>query len=192
MSDEFTGIFDNLTPGDFDRETSAIDTSVLDTGTLGDTFNTWLQPLIDITWQKALQDDHLDAFAVLASDNTQRIFSSDADETVDHWAARLHREAVNMQATWFFLAMTSPARSFQDGDDVAHISPTTEQIEAALDAGVLDLAVCWVAVRDDSAGSEKLAGMIRLNEMGLPLDMVRGEFTADNPFAGVLGGDRAV
>lgn len=110
--DQIQDFFDNLDPNDFARETSAIDETQLPQKQAGaaafvlfvdanikgvmDDFN---EQTPQVPWQ---------AVAVLQSSDVRRIFTPDDDETNSMFMSRLHREAQQLGAQWFFLAMVGP------------------------------------------------------------------------------------
>jgi hypothetical protein len=191
--DDISKAFDTLTPEDLIRDTSAIDISTLDEPAIGSTaWESWVTDLVLIA-QKRAREGNFWAFAQLGSALERRIFVADGDETPEMWSARLHREAVQSKATWFFLSMLAPARSYnEDGEVPDHIEPTAEEINRAIDDGELEIGVCWLAQRADEQGSSQRAGIITLDESGRPLDQTEGLLTEDNTFYHVLDRDHAV
>jgi len=186
--DDIERLFADITPEDFHRDTSAI--GDLRLGPPHDElFDRFVDDLVFLAKERASKDGEFNPFAVLRSEDRQRVFLADGDETPDAWAARLHREASAMQAVWFYVALLSPGRVYE-GDRPDTIERTEQAIDAALDDGRLSLGLAWLAARID--GTTR-AGLIDIMADGKPGDCTEGALDADdNPFVTVLGGDRAL
>lgn len=184
--DAIERLFADITPEHFHRETSAIDDASVHLDACS--FDEFVNQLVSITFRRASEKIEFSPFAVLRNDARQRIFLADGDETPDAWAKRLHREATDMDASWFFVALLSPGRTYE-GDRPEDIPRTDADIDAALDDGRLKIALAWLAVGDDG----DRAGLISLDDKGMPGECTEGEIDGEgNPFMQVLGGDRAV
>lgn len=189
--DDITKAFADITPEDFLRETSAIDELKVSNQQNKAQFDEFVDGLVELTQHRAT-DSEFNPFAVLGSPIRRRIFLADGDETPDQWAARLRREANMMQATWFYVALLSPSRTY-DKERPTSIDRSEEAINHALDAGLLDIGLCWLALRVDAQGSSNRAGVFYMDKSGQPSSSVEGEIDdEDNPFTNVLGGTRAL
>jgi hypothetical protein len=189
--DAIERFFNEITPEHFFRDTSAIGDLRMGTPS-ADQFDRFVTDLVFLTNERASKDGEFNPFAVLRSAERQRIFLADADETPDAWAARLHREATDMNAVWFYVALLSPGRVYE-GDQPESIERTEDAIDAALDDGRLSLGLAWLAVRRDTDGEANRAGLIALDQDGKPGENTEGVLDPDgNPFAHVLEGDRAL
>jgi len=128
------------------------------------------------------------SISVLHEKTKQRMFVPDYDETIRNFVDRLFREASQLQPTWAFSAIVAPHAVYDgDGDPPAVDMNDTEQIKAALDAGVLEIGIFWFSERNDEQGRSELSGVIEFNEGGLPLiDVDAGVDDEYNPFFGIL------
>lgn len=187
--DKISQAFAKITPEDFYRDTSAIHQRVLDEPLTGEElFQQFVDELIVLGMQRVFDDHNLGAFAVLASAEQQRIFLADDDETPDQWAARLRREAEQIDAGWLFVGLVAAARHYTGAVNPKPIERTVEAIEDALDVGGLTLSLCWSAFRSEDDGASALAGMVAINPDGTPGERTDG-LVSDvdpNPFALIL------
>ena len=144
----------------------------------------WTKNLVDSCIEDLPNDFH--AFAVLHNNQAQRYFQPDDDETAFDFARRLNREAINMEATWFFSAMMVPGRTYDEGDEPPPIdADDRDSLIEALNEGDLKMGVCWFS-RGRCNPTVEEAGMITyLEEDGY--DCVTGAIDAEhNPFDEVL------
>lgn len=193
MSDDME-YFADVTVEDFLRMTSAIcDTSLSqdDRAELDKrgAFTRFVQGmLVSAQTVAGILPNNFPAFAVLVSADRRRYFRPDDDETAKHWAERLQREARAMNATHMFVAMCAPARVYQPGAPVVPINPNDpQQLQAALQAGTIQLSICWFAERRDDHKRTKRGGVISLDAAGAPTDVVEGDIdNTKNPFAQVM------
>lgn len=152
MSDkQISEFFDNLDPSDFARATSAVDTEKLaapqrgaaafvrfvDANVKG-TMEGFNAQTPQVPWQST---------AVLQCSDERRIFTPDDDETNNMFIKRLHREAKQMEAEWFFIAMLGPV-AIVSGDN-------EEEVEA----------VMWYAEARESSFRHTRQGMISVDGM---------------------------
>lgn len=105
MSDELTGIFDSLTPGDFDRLTSNVHEWRLRKRHQQRTFKQWVNDnLLHVHTAFDSNDGDMNPFAVLENEDWGRLFVPDDDESLGDFIDRLHMEAVGLGAQRFFIA----------------------------------------------------------------------------------------
>lgn len=116
MSDELTGIFDHLTPDDFNLQTTAVD-EMARTNIGIDQFNAFVdEQLRSIRLGWSIGDGYFCPVAVLANEGVQRVFAPDDEETLGDFVNRLHRESDQMRATWLFFALQTTVATYQHED----------------------------------------------------------------------------
>lgn len=122
MSDkEIARFFDNLKPEDFERETSAVETTTIDPPQRGAAaFRRWVDALLASVRESfdTRQFKEWDPAAVLQAPDQRRTFEADDDETNEMFMWRLHREAEKIDAQWFFIATVGPIGVWTDLDDM--------------------------------------------------------------------------
>jgi hypothetical protein len=189
-------VFDHLTPEDFARDTSARESQVkpgviqnlgLNTGPIGyDLFvELWLQKCRDL----AETDDDFTPFAVLSNAMIERYFEGEDDEVPADFARSLQREARQMNASWFFVAMVAPARAvYRDEETPKQIGGDLGEIQAALMSGDLDLCVCWTTTSAELGGQRRSrAGIMYLDDEGRIGQEIEAPLNPDtDPFNEVL------
>lgn len=182
MTDEFTGIFDDLNPDDFTRATSAI-AEMPRTETFADFVDDQLRA---VRFAFASASGQIDPLATLASRSTERVFSADDDESLGQYVQRLRREAQGIQAEWLFIFKKTIVGTFARGDE-STASDSAEAMQEALNDGTTMEAVYWYA--EDHSGSEpaRRHGFLTIvgNHLG---DMIEGDAEQTvNLFNGILG-----
>lgn len=154
---EYDGVFDDLNPDDFARDTSAraevsrlngfdafVDEQIRAVRTAWIASETWMQPI-----------------ALIANHEAQRIFIPDDDESLRQFVDRMHREAVAMGAIWTFVARRAMVASFGDtteDHDVDLDDPDTW--ERAVAEGLVVLGVQWYAERREGGDRQQRHGQI--------------------------------
>lgn len=182
---EYAGVFDDLTPEDFTRETSAraevprisgfdafVDEQLRAVRTAWIASETWMQPL-----------------ALIANHEKQRIFIPDDDESLRQFVARMHREAVEMGAVWTFVARRAMVVTFgvDDGTFDRDLDDP-ESIEQAIAQGILRLGVQWYAERREGNESQRRHGQFQ-DEDGTLGALIEGAPLQKVPlFPEILGG----
>jgi hypothetical protein len=190
--DDISAAFENISVEDFLRESSAKTVTHLDpdehAAAVGiDNFNHFtnahIQSCVD-----ALNESEFTAFSVLHNAKEERYFQPDDDETAYHFATRLKREAATMCATWVFIALVTPGRTYdqEDEDLIEPIDPDNrKQVNDLIESGVLQVSVCWYSDYNENGERHRRSGMINLDN---PAEQVEGDIDAEhNPFHDVLG-----
>jgi len=165
FDDDFTGIFDNLTPEMFSMETSAVDET--EGNFRGVTaFNASVdERLRGIRAAFASSFGQINPIAVLSNAERQRVFVPEQDENLGMFLERLKREAVMMGAHWFFLAKKNVFSVWYDeagsegSADVA--SPEAEQI-AAERGSEPEVGILWYAERREGTEIHHRHGVLQI------------------------------
>lgn len=160
MTDEFEGIFDDLSPEDFNRESSA---RSIKTVKKPKSFDDFVQHWLDAT-RLAFHaaDGRMDPTAVMMDSNSRRIiFSPDDDETLGQYIDRLQREARTLGATWFFTTVLTQGGTYQT--DEGRIIGDPEALEEAREQDALKPCIYWYAERRDGANDEIRHGIIGID-----------------------------
>jgi hypothetical protein len=115
--DELTGIFDGLTPADFDVDTTAI-ASMAGCYAGAEVLDGFVEHQLNaVRLAFAMSDGWLFTTAVLAGHEGLRTFVADDDETLHDFVARIRGEAARMRAHWCFMAtQTVMGPGGEDGD----------------------------------------------------------------------------
>lgn len=121
FSDDISALFDDVKPEDFFRATSAVASEeYLDVINGKVEFEAFVAKNIENSRLTYDDDpDEFDPVAVLHCPSGTRVFLPDEDETNEMYMSRLQREAVEFEATWFFIAMVCPAAVCTDRDEAA-------------------------------------------------------------------------
>lgn len=193
MTDHISEAFATITIEDFLRSTSAIKVVDYDQEAMvqySNGENNW-RHWTDMLVESCIDDlpDDFQAFAVLHNDTSQRFFQPDDDETAFDFAKRLNREALDMEASWFFSAMMVPGRTYDEDATPPPIDPDNrDDLIQALDEGILQMGVCWFS-RGYCRPMVEEAGMLRYDHTTDSVDHVRGAIEPEhNPFHNVLDG----
>ena len=148
--------FENLDPSDFARDTSAVETESLGGNQSGaSAFVRFVDAMIKGTMEgfNAQTTGELwQPTAVLQRSDTRRFFLPDDDETNQMFIQRLHREAEQMSAQWFFIATIGPVAVYRDIDEMVD------------DDGSHDIeAIMWYAESRESDFRHIRQGMISID-----------------------------
>lgn len=165
-NDDFTGIFDHLSPDDFNLETSAVDENP---GVYRGphAFSTFVdQQLRAVRLAFAAADGEINPVAVLVSPTVERVFAPDDDETLGQYLDRLSNEARTVGATWFFISKKTVAGVFSSNEHPDVNSP--EAMQAAIDEGTAKLNVLWYAERREGDERHHRHGLLEIvgNKLG--------------------------
>lgn len=196
--DEIERLFQNLSPDDFARDTSAVETVDIPDRARSLGLNR-SDAGFEMFIQGHLTECRVDAWedssdftprAILANSDVQRKFHGEDDESPGDWGRRLRREATAMQAHWMFVALVSPARAVLPGQsDPPPLDPDDiAAVHQALEDGSLGFGVCWTAASITSGTLEYRGGIIYLADDGKPGDEVEGAMDPDmeDPFCEIL------
>lgn len=155
MNDEFDGIFDHLTPEDFNVETTAVETSNHDHPCDEAAFDRFVTAQVSgFKIGYLMAEGGVQPIAVLVSPTIERLFTADDDETLAAWVARLNREATMMGAIWTFIAKKTMVGVVNPADQQEPPSVNDPaSVQKAMDAGALTSGVVWYAERRE--GSER-------------------------------------
>ncbi len=148
MTDKIERLFENVTVDDFLPSTTAVEVKTLPKPTLGpDVF----AEFVDTSRQAALaewerrSDGHADPIAMLQSARERRIFLAEDHETNQDFWDRLHREAVQMEASWLSMVMVSAAGALEDTQRQAFNYKDDAGIDRAVEQGLMrEALVSWV------------------------------------------------
>lgn len=162
--DEYTGIFDNISPADFIlTKTTAIFETPRTTQPV-DAFSSFVEEQKrTLTTAFMASEGHLQPIAVLANSDTQRVFTPDDEENVAEFIKRLNREARQMAAVWTFYAQTTLVRSQQvDPDsDAVNIDPNDpDDVALAMEKGELVPGVFWYSERREGDEQHRRQGVM--------------------------------
>jgi hypothetical protein len=168
--DEFTGIFDELTPEDFVRETSArITTHLPGSPNCGpEEFAKFVEHNIGVVRASSLASGGKDInpVAVLANASTQWIFAPTEEENMGEYIARLNHEAEQLAATWVFISRQTMVSARPGSEDMPDTSDE-ETIKEALAEGRLQSGVIFYAQRHEGDEWEHRHGMMYVEGDGL-------------------------
>lgn len=186
---EFEGIFDDLTPDDFARETSAR-SEVPRTNKGADAFNQFVEEqlrAVRTAW--ITSETWMQPLAVVANHEKQRIFIPDDDETLGQFVQRMHREAVAMGAIWTFVAKRSMVANLGEAlpveRDIDANDP--EAFRRAEAEGLVQLGVIWYAERREGVQRQHRLGQMQDMD-GTLGELFEGAPNQDIPlFAEILG-----
>jgi hypothetical protein len=108
---DLSALFADLTPADFFRETSAVDSDDYDVVLSGEQdFDKFVIRHIQRTRLNFDEDaESFQPVAVLSTFTAARVFTPDEDETNEMYMSRLNREAAAFEAMWFAVSMVAPA-----------------------------------------------------------------------------------
>lgn len=152
---EIQDFFDSLNPSDFDRETSAVATELLAAKQSGAAaFVRFVDAMISSTMESfnaQTPQEPWQATAVLQVSDTRRFFVPDDDETNQMFINRLHREALELRARWFFITMLGPVAFYRSVDELA--DDDDHEIQA----------VMWYAEANEPGFKHLRQGMISID-----------------------------
>ncbi len=156
MTDDITGIFDDLSPEDFKSTTTAF-TEISRTNVGLDAFNAFVDEqlrAVQISYATAKGD--MAPVAVLANDSIQRLYVPSDEETLQNYLDRLSEEAKQMGATWFFISRPTQVGSHLVGSDEVHDATTAETIQEAKEQGALQRGLFWYADRREDERQKRM------------------------------------
>lgn len=196
--DHIESAFAGVTVEDFLRDTSAVWTQrfadlqphdrrrVRPTGEQN--FNEWVEVMLEVTREAAASPLGFHPIAMIHSQEQQRRFAPDEDDTVPSFAQRLGRESRAMNGTWLFVAVESQGRVYpvdEEPPPPVDASDVTE-IQHALDAGTLQAGICWVASIREPGVSADRGGIMYLGSEGVTGEDEGELDTSTNVFQAVL------
>jgi hypothetical protein len=154
---EYEGIFDDLTPQDFARDTSARIRAPRTNEF--DAFVDEQIRAVRMAW--IASETYMNPLALVANHDEQLVFIPDDDETLREFVARMHREAVKMGAIWTFVAQRCMVTSLghDDGSYDGDLDDP-EVIEKAMADGTLVLGVQWYAERREGGERQQRHGQL--------------------------------
>lgn len=150
MSDnefELDGIFDDLAPEDFLRETSAYLTRNFDTPVRGQVaFEAFITEQLDATAMAYVSAEGLmNPIAVLHRPDARRFFTPEDDETLGHYLHRIQREAEQFGASWCFIALVTQGGVYESTDDDERAVDDPSVLADAKEQDALHESICWYA-----------------------------------------------
>lgn len=147
--DEYTGIFDDLTPDDFLLATSAVGGGEItrNTAPAFDEFVDEQLRMIATAWIAA--ETWIQPLAVIADHSKQRMFVPEEDETLGQFVDRVHREAKAMGAIWTFVSKRTQVASIMSAENFDVENASQEAWDEAQAAGKVRLGLVWYAERVD-------------------------------------------
>lgn len=164
---EYAGVFDDATMADFTRETSA-KTEVLRKNMGHEAFTAFVDEQIrTIRTAWIASETYMQPIAIVANHEKQRIFTPDEDETLRQFIARMHREAVAMDAIWTFVAkrnMVASLGASSPDDEYSVDVSDPEQWQQAIADGLVRLGVVWYAERREDGNRERRHGQMQDEE----------------------------
>jgi hypothetical protein len=175
MSDNLTGIFDHLDPGDFERTSSAVHEE--SRRKLADTeFDQFVQTqLRAVRHAFAGADGRMNPIAILTSPTVERMFAPEDDETMGQYIDRLAREAHLIGANWLFISHRTSVGILMtpEGADVP-VADDPKMMAEAVARGEAQEAVYWYA--ENCSATETLRRHGFLTIVGTHLgQLVEGE-----------------
>jgi hypothetical protein len=183
VSDEFAGIFDHLTPADFERKTSA----VAEDKPASDTFDRFVEDQIrSLRYAFAGSDGNLFPLTTIASATVERVYAADDDETLGQYVDRVAREARLISATRVFTFKKTVVGTFQSDEEQR--SDSQEAMQEALDAGTTQEAVYWYAEERDGNQFEVRHGFVVIEGLATLGANFEGAPQRNELFSRVLGG----
>lgn len=158
--DNIEGIFDDLSPEDFARKTSAVmeDARTQEDRTFDDFINDQLRA---VRYAFASADGQVNPLATLANDRIERVFSADDDELLKDFVARLNREAQDMHATWLFIFRTTTVGVFASDTALDADSP---EAKLAVEAEAKHEAIYWYAEDRNSEVTWRRHGFLTIED----------------------------
>lgn len=162
MSDELTGIFDNITPDDFTPYKGA------------SSFDKFVRENIQttkISWLAA--EGNINPVAVMSNASECETFAPTDDETLGEYIARLRKAAKAMGATWFYFSrktLVGSYRTANEGDipDIADPAHTLAHEDRLIEG------VFYYAERHENGAREVRHGIMQPEGERLG-DMIEGD-----------------
>jgi hypothetical protein len=183
--DEYTGIFDHLTPADFEITSSAVAEAPNGDRSFDDFVDDQLRAL---RYAFAAATGQVDPLCTLASPNVERVFAPDDDETLGQYIKRLNREARNLAADWVFIFQRTIVGEWVGPADEAPSPDSNSAMELARANDAIREGVYWHA--EDRSGDSPVRrhGYVAIssdNQLGDVFEANPAQATS--PFAWVLG-----
>lgn len=165
FNDDLAGIFDDLNPEDFARETSAVASAEYDDIRQGrEEYLAFVDANLHHIRSAYDEDpDNFDPIGILHTPEGKRVFLPDDDETNEMFMLRLQREATEFQATWFFIGMIAPAAVCADRD------------EAVGGNFVMQDSLCWYAEAREPRFNNVRQGIIVIHKDKTSGDLLEGD-----------------
>lgn len=159
--DEYTGIFDSITPQDFILESTAVsETERANHG--ADAFNAFVdEQMRAVRTAFMASEGNLQPIALLANQTTQRAFTPDDEETVGEFIKRLNREAKHMGAMWTFYACKTLVQTEQVDPSELTDATDRDEVQAAIAAGTMAPGVLWYAERREGDEEHRRQGVMK-------------------------------
>jgi hypothetical protein len=168
--DEFTGIFDSISPDDFATPfATAVDEASRSNGSFDEFVDGQIRA---VRYAFAASSGKVDPLATLASPVIERVYAAYDDETLGQYIDRLAREASEMHATWLFIFKKTVVGTFETDDDHTVGVDDPESMQRALDGGTTQAAVYWYA--EDRPGEMRRHGFLKISGNSLG-DLVEGD-----------------
>lgn len=197
--DDIEAAFAAIRPEDFFRATSARWTTKYNDlpatrrprGVAGRShFNDFVEGMLGISRSMSRHPtNHFHSFAIIHSPTEQRNFGIENDETVPDFARRLTRESHAMEGTWLFTAVMARGRSYIGEPQPAIDATNQDEIDQALEDGILLPAICWTAALREPGDSFDRGGMLYVDRLGSITSEVEGQLDPQiNLFHTVLEG----
>lgn len=168
FDDEFTDIFDHLTPEDFFIESSAIsEDEGLYKGAAS--FDLHIEEAIrSVKVSLATSWGQMKPVAILSNEKTRRTFTPTEDETLGQFLERLQREARTLGARWFFFAKRHELRLYDEEEGVEIVDAATDEaVETAIKQGKqAETAIFWYAERREANETQVRQGVLHLSPAG--------------------------
>lgn len=170
MSDDFDGIFDDLTPEDFAFTTTAVLESGADTAGV-DGFEEFVASQIKAVRTAFAQSRSgiLAPIAALQSDTVFRLFGQiTADETIGDLVPRLTEEARVISAKWTFVTLQTMGATIEVGGTMGAIG-SSENLKHTSDMTALGMTkpiIYWYAANTDGGGLERRQGFLTIVGIG--------------------------
>jgi hypothetical protein len=157
MKDEYSGIFDHLTPEDFLAVSS---TAVVEEPRPIRSFDEFVDDNVrSIRFAWASAEGGIFPLAILSGSDVERMFAGYDDETLGEFLRRIATEAKNMRAGWFFFFKKTIISTRPAEDEVVDVDDP-EAIKEAMDAGNVIEAIYWYA--EDRPASIRKHGYIAI------------------------------
>lgn len=160
--DKYAGVFDHLTPEDFNLDATTAISEIPRTNHGVDAFNSFTEEQLRAVHTAFMASEgHLQPIALLANETTQRAFTPDDEETVAEFIKRLNREAQRMRAVWtFYACKTLVSVEMVSPDDEQPDVNDPEEIAAAVERGQMQPGVLWYSERREGDEQHRRQGVM--------------------------------
>lgn len=158
--DDLDGIFDDLTPEDFEIDTTAI--SEISRENRGvEAFNAFVDEQIRaLRMAYSAGAGHINPVTTIANAQVQRLFLPNSDETLGDYFERLHDEAEKMQGSWLFIARRTQVGSHLIAPSEMHDATQSPVIQEAEAAGMLKDGVIWYGESRETGEIHRRLGIL--------------------------------